>query len=141
MWKSVKNQGQCGSCWAFSATAAFEARYALNNGDKKVSTLFAEQEIVDCDTKSNVCNGGWMDYAFEYLESQGFCTEDQYPYTARDGTCQASKCSSGPTDKAYTDIPAKNEDALLTQLEDGPVSVAVDASTWSFYSGGVMSSC
>lgn len=141
MWSAVKDQGQCGSCWAFSATAGFEARYALNSGSKTVSTLFAEQELVDCDTKSNGCNGGWMDYAFEYLESHGFCTEDQYPYTARDGTCKESQCSSGPSDKAYTDLPAKNEDSVLAELANGPVSVAVDASTWSFYSGGVMSSC
>jgi C1A family cysteine protease len=141
MWSAVKDQGQCGSCWAFSATAAFEARYALNGGSKTVSTLFSEQELVDCDPKSNGCNGGFMDNAFEYLETHGFCTEDQYPYTARDGTCQADKCSSGPQDKAFTDIPAKNEAALLNELVNGPVSVAVDASTWSFYSGGIMSSC
>jgi C1A family cysteine protease len=141
MWKTVKNQGQCGSCWAFSATAAFEARYAESKGSKTVDTLFAEQELVDCDTKSSGCNGGWMDYAFEYLESNGFCTEEQYPYTARDGTCSDSKCSSGPTEKAFIDIPAKNEDSLLKELSNGPVSVAVDASTWSFYAGGIMSSC
>ena len=71
-----------------------------------------------------------------------FCTEDQYPYKAKDQTCQASsKCSSGPTDKAYTDIPAGNEDALVAELVNGPVAVAVDASTWSWYSGGIMSSC
>jgi len=141
MWGAVKDQGQCGSCWAFSATAAFEARYALNSGSKTVSTLFSEQELVDCEPKSNGCNGGFMDYAFEYLESQGFCTEAQYPYTARDGSCSASKCSSGPTDKAFTDIPAGNEDSLIKSLSTGPVSVAVDASTWSFYNSGVMSSC
>jgi C1A family cysteine protease len=141
MWGKVKDQGQCGSCWAFSATAAFEARYALNSGSKTVSTYFAEQELVDCDTQSQGCNGGWMDFAFEYLENNGFCTEDQYPYTARDGTCKADQCSSGPTDKAYTDLPAKDEDSLLKELVNGPVSVAVDASTWSFYSGGIMSSC
>jgi hypothetical protein len=142
MWTTVKNQGQCGSCWAFSATAAFEARFALNSGSKTVSTLFAEQELVDCDTQSAGCNGGWMDYAFEYLEANGFCTGAQYPYTARDGKCQAAaKCGSGPKDKAYTDIAAKNENALLNELSNGPISVAVDASTWSFYNSGVMSSC
>jgi C1A family cysteine protease len=141
MWSAVKNQGQCGSCWAFSATAGFEARYALNNGAKTVSTLFSEQELVDCDTQSSGCNGGLMDFAFEYLEKNGFCTEEQYPYTARDGTCSASKCTSGPMDKAFTDIPAKNEDSLLSALSSGPVSVAVDANSWSFYSSGIMSSC
>jgi C1A family cysteine protease len=141
MWSTVKDQGQCGSCWAFSATAAFEARYALAQGAQTVTTLFSEQELVDCDTASAGCNGGWMDLAFTYLEANGFCTEAQYPYTARDGTCNAAVCSSGPNDKAFVDIPAKNEDSLLTNLASGPISVAVDASTWSFYSGGIMSSC
>jgi len=141
LWDSVKDQGQCGSCWAFSATAAFEARSELKN--KKVDTLFAEQELVDCDTQSAGCNGGWMDYAFDYLQSHGFCTEGAYKYTARDGTCAYDKnaCSKGPKDKDHSDIPAGNEDALLAELANGPVSVAVDANTWSFYSGGVMSSC
>jgi len=143
MWGKIKDQGQCGSCWAFSATAAFEARYALNNGQSSVSTYFSEQELVDCDPKSYGCNGGWMDNAFEYLETHGFCTEDQYPYTARDGTCKAADlCGSGPNDKAFVDIPAGNEDKLTSEMvASGPISVAVDASTWSFYSGGIMSSC
>ena len=142
MWTSVKDQKACGSCWAFSATAGFESRYALNSGAKKVSKLFAEQELVDCDPQSDGCNGGLMTYAFEYLEENGFCLESQYPYTARDGTCKASSlCGSGPMDKAYVELPSGNEDKLLSELANGPVSVAVDAETWSFYSGGILSSC
>lgn len=141
MWDSVENQGSCGSCWAFSATAAFEARYQLAHGSKHVDTLFAEQELVDCDTQSNGCNGGWMDYAFEYLQSHAFCTGSQYPYTARDGKCQEAKCAGGPSDKAYFDIPQGDENTLLDKLQEGPISVAVDASTWSFYSGGIMERC
>lgn len=141
MWDDVKNQGSCGSCWAFSATAAFEARYELAHGVKHADILFAEQELVDCDPQSNGCNGGFMDYAFEYLQSHAFCTGAKYPYTARDGSCQVVKCAGGPTDRAFTDIQAKNEQSLLNELVNGPISVAVDASTWSFYSGGVMSSC
>lgn len=141
MWDDVKNQGSCGSCWAFSATAAFEARYELAHGVRHADILFSEQELVDCEPQSNGCNGGFMDYAFEYLQSHAFCTGSQYPYTARDGSCQIAKCAGGPSDRAFTDIPARNEDALLTELANGPISVAVDASTWSFYSGGVLSSC
>jgi hypothetical protein len=141
LWASVKDQGQCGSCWAFSATAAFEARSELKN--KHVDTLYAEQELVDCDTQSAGCNGGWMDNAFTYLQSHGFCQESAYKYTARDGTCAYAKnsCSVGPTDKSITDIPAGDEQALLTELANGPISVAVDANSWSFYSGGIMTSC
>lgn len=82
-----------------------------------------------------------MDYAFDYLVANSFCQGSQYPYTARDGSCQVSKCAGGPKDKGHTDIPAKNENALLAELVRGPVSVAVDASTWSSYRGGVMTSC
>ncbi len=141
MWDAVKDQGQCGSCWAFSATAAFEARYELAHGTKHVDSLYAEQELVDCDTQSSGCNGGWMDYAFTYLQQNAFCTEDQYPYRAVDGTCKVSACSGGPNDKAYTDISAGDEAGLLTALVNGPVSVAVDANSWSFYSGGILDSC
>jgi len=141
LWNGVKDQGQCGSCWAFSAAAAFESRMALSSGNAHVDTLRAEQELVDCDTQSFGCNGGWMDNAFTYLQSHGFCTEEQYPYHARDETCQESLCTGQPGDKSFTDIPAGDEDALLTELNNGPVAVAVDASTWSFYSGGIMDSC
>lgn len=103
--------------------------------------IFAEQQLVDCDPNSAGCDGGWMDYAFEYLKTHGFCTESQYPYTALDGTCKDSKCSDGPKDKGHRDIPARNERALLMELVNGPVSVAVDASDWSFYSEGIITSC
>jgi C1A family cysteine protease len=141
MWDSVKDQGQCGLCWVFSATAAFEARHELATKSKHVNTLHAEQELVDCDKQSQGCNGGWMDNAFQYLQSKPFCTESQYPYTARDGSCGVSKCSGGPSDKSYSDLPAGNEDAVLKELVNGPIAVAVDASNWSFYKSGVFSNC
>jgi len=141
MWDSVKNQGQCGSCWAFSATAAFESRYVLAHGTKHTDKLYSEQELVDCEPQSDGCNGGLMDYAFEYLKANAFCTEDQYPYKARDMTCQVSKCAGGPNDQAYTDIPEGDEDALVAELQNGPVAVAVDANSWSFYFGGIMKHC
>ena len=81
-WGKVKDQGQCGSCWAFSATAAYEARYHLSIGKDKVETYYSEQQVVDCDKSSSGCNGGWMDYAFEYLHGHPFCSEDEYPYEA-----------------------------------------------------------
>jgi len=81
----VKNQGQCGSCWAFSTIANIEGQYFLKNGELK---SFSEQELVDCDRKEDQgCNGGLMQNAFQYLETQGFELESDYKYTARDGTC------------------------------------------------------
>jgi len=141
MWDDLKDQGQCGSCWAFSATAAFEARFELALGYKHADTLYAEQELVDCDKQSSGCNGGWMDFGFEYLQNNAFCTEVQYPYRAVDGTCKVSQCAGGPSDKGHTDVTPGDEGELLTALVDGPVAVAVDASSWSFYAGGILDSC
>ena len=143
-WNKVKNQGSCGSCWAFSATATFEGRHAIKNGKPDFNNFFSEQQLVDCNKNGCYgCSGGWMHLSFDYLTKNGFCTEAQYPYTARDGTCQYSTkgCANGPKCSSYKELPFGDEDALLTELKNGPVAVAVDAGTWSFYKGGVMTSC
>merc|ERR1711943_99745 len=82
----VKNQGQCGSCWAFSTTGSVEAAYFLKHGTLK---SFSEQQLVDCAGgryHNNGCHGGLMDYAFQYIESNPLELESDYRYTARDGT-------------------------------------------------------
>lgn len=81
----VKNQAQCGSCWAFSTIANIEGQYYLTNKELK---SFSEQELVDCDRKTDEgCDGGLMQDAFVFLESQGFELESDYKYTGMDGTC------------------------------------------------------
>lgn len=82
----VQNQGQCGSCWAFSATAAIESGYAIKAG--KAVTKLSEQELVNCETDDMGCNGGLMDHAFAWAETNGMTTEDKIPYTGQDGTCK-----------------------------------------------------
>jgi len=138
---AVKNQEQCGSCWAFSTTGSTEAAYAIENSASPIS--LSEQQLVDCsDSYGNEgCNGGLMDQAFEYIIANGgLCTEQAYPYTAQDGTCQTT-CTNTVTISAYTDVTVNSEDALQTAVAQQPVSVAVDAAglDWQFYSGGIVS--
>jgi C1A family cysteine protease len=83
----VKNQGQCGSCWAFAAVAGMESNYLAYSG----STLdLSEQEMVDCVTQSSGCGGGWSDAALDYIASNGAAVETTYPYKAADGTCKTT---------------------------------------------------
>merc|ERR1719297_69012 len=87
------------------------------------------------------CNGGLMDDGFQYAIDKGLCFESAYPYTAKDGTCQADQCTVEVKVKSFTDIPSKDTDALKTACgNEGPISVAVDAAkfwTWQMYSGGI----
>lgn len=137
----VKDQGQCGSCWSFSATGSMEGALQIASG-KLVS--LSEQQLVDCaGSFGNMgCNGGLMDYAFEYVIKNGLTTEDSYSYTGRDGSCQASSKKSAIQLSGYSDVKQGDEDALLQAVAMGPVSVAIEAdkSAFQLYKGGVLDS-
>jgi len=136
----IKNQLQCGSCWAFSTTGSLEGQWFKKTG-KLVS--LSEQNLVDCSRKqgNQGCEGGLMDNAFKYIkENKGIDTEASYPYKGRNEQCQFSASNVGANDTGFVDVKSKSEDALKQAVGSvGPVSVAIDASHLSFqlYAGGV----
>jgi C1A family cysteine protease len=131
----VKNQGQCGSCWAFSASGAVEG-WGAAKGGKGLLNL-SEQQLVDCAKSAGQgCQGGWPNKAITYYAQKGACSESSYPYTARDGSCkQCTPVVTPPSSKS-----GQGESTLSAQLQQMPVSVCVDASGgFQSYHGGVFS--
>jgi len=140
----VKNQGQCGSCWSFSATGSMEGAYFKSQG---TLLSFSEEDLVQCNTVTDSgCNGGLMDNAFAWVETNGIASESAYPYTSGTGTagtCDASK-KANPVAyiSGYTDVTSNSQSALQSAVAQQPVSIAIEAdrSVFQLYSGGVMDS-
>jgi len=128
----IKDQGQCGSCWAFSTTGGIEGAEFIASGVAAIS--LSEQALVDCSGEygNQGCNGGLMDNAFKYVKLNGLPKENDYAYHAKKGTC-----------KTFTAVPISKIDAftdttdLETDIAKQPISVAVDARSWSSYGGGI----
>ncbi|KAH3860115.1 procathepsin L-like [Dreissena polymorpha] len=136
----VKDQGQCGSCWAFSTTGSLEGQHFRKTG-KLVS--LSEKNLMDCSQAfgNNGCQGGLMDQAFAYvIHNKGIDTEDSYPYQPINGQCRFKAQNIGATEVSCMDIEAMNENNLQKAVAmEGPVSVAIDANHRSFqlYKSGV----
>ncbi|ERM94888.1 hypothetical protein AMTR_s00009p00129100 [Amborella trichopoda] len=136
----IKNQQNCGCCWAFSAAAAVESITKIKTGN---SVSSSEQELVDCVTGgiSRGCQSGLMDEAFKFIiNNGGLSSENDYPYQAKDGTCDTQKSSSkAATITGFHDIPYHDENAMLSAVANQPISVGINGSGSEFrhYSGGI----
>tara|TARA_A100001015_G_scaffold315298_1_gene426804 strand:+ start:6586 stop:7455 length:870 start_codon:yes stop_codon:yes gene_type:complete len=135
---SVKNQLDCGGCWAFSAVGAVESAWAIENN--QLYNL-SEQQLIDCSTQNNGCQGGSMDLAFNYIKNNGLCSNISYPYVAEDNKCNQNNCDSLINITDYKDVSQNNEKALMRALNHQPVSVAIQANkrSFQFYKSGIYS--
>jgi C1A family cysteine protease len=130
MVNPVKNQGTCGSCWAFAVVASMENSVAINNG---VLLQLSEQQLVDCDTYDNGCNGGSMNGGILYSRKNLICSEAQYPYAAVTGKCH--KCHNGTQagvhiKKSYY---YNTVDKMLQGIQKGVLLAHIDATYLQHY--------
>jgi hypothetical protein len=142
----IKDQGNCGSCWAFSTVGGVEGANFLHGTGKLISG--SEQELVSCDKNDDGCDGGLMDQAFQWLidsKKGQLTTEAAYPYRSGGGsskTCKKiKKADVAATVKSFNLFKSGEDDLAAALIKSGPVSIAVDASSFQSYTGGVMDNC
>lgn len=138
----VKNQGGCGSCWAFSATESVESHYFI--ASKKLLEL-APQTYVNCVKNpgkcggTGGCEGATMELAFNLTKDTGIALESDMPYMGQDETCKPYKAAVKVD--GYVKNPENSAIGLETALTIGPVSITVAAEPWQMYGGGVFTGC
>ncbi|AES89820.1 putative actinidain [Medicago truncatula] len=135
----IKNQGSCGSCWAFSTVASIEGIHQITTGEL---VSLSEQELIDCVRgNSSGCSGGYLEDAFKFIAKKGgMASETNYPYKETDEKCKFKKESKHVAEiKGYEKVPSNSENDLLKAVANQPVSVYVDAGDYvfQFYSGGI----
>ncbi len=108
----VKNQGQCGSCWAFATVGSLEGLHFIKTGELEV---FSEQSIVDCSHNQNYgCNGGMPDRALQYTSEHGVPLSQDYPYKGRNGTCR--EFNSAYKNAGYVNVPQNSPEQMMTAV-------------------------
>jgi len=145
---AIKDQGACGSCWAFASTETLESYWYL--ATQKLPVL-SPQQLVDCTPNPNHCGGtggcegATAELAYAYLtngtKNGGLTQESSYPYTATDGKCKDANVLPVATISGFVQVSSNNYTAVINALQTGPLAVAVDASSWGAYGGGIFSGC
>jgi cathepsin F len=132
----VKDQKQCGSCWAFSTTGNVEGQWFLKKG---ALISLSEQQFVDCDHNGDEgCNGGLPSNAYEYaIKAGGIEKESDYPYTARDGTCKFDKSKVVVTLSSFVTISSDEAEMATWNAANGPISIGINAGPMQYYTGGI----
>lgn len=133
---SVKEQGDCGGCWAFTAASVVESQYAIANN--KVFNLSVEQ-LLDCDFSNRGCEGGATSYAFSYIKSiSGLQSEETYKYTGNPGKCMFNESLGIATIKSFRKELSHDEEKMKKIVfTNGPIAGAMDATGLQFFSGGI----
>jgi len=141
----IKDQGQCGSCWAFSSTETIESALAIGTGNL---TVLSPQNIVSCTPNpdqcggSGGCDGATEELAFTYVQQHGITTEANWPYYAQTGVCNQFAHTPVATIEGCIKLKENNSTVLQFAVATvGPISVSVDASTWSSYKSGIYTGC
>lgn len=139
----VKDQGQCGGCWAFASTGALEGQERRRATTSNQTVGLSEQNLIDCDSSNYACDGGIIAHAFTFIQKQGGLDDEQsYPYEAKYSKCRFNKGKVAFQDKGAAVLPAGDELKLKEVVAKfGPVAVGIDASSiwFQFYEGGVYS--
>ena len=134
---AVKNQGSCGSCWAFSTVGNLEGLYYIKYGENK---RFSEQQLVDCDDKDAGCNGGLMENTFKWIkENGGVQLESDYPYKGRDQQCKQDKEKLVVKVDSFVKLDSVDEEVIKEYLyKTGPLAIALNANPLQYYYGGIV---
>jgi C1A family cysteine protease len=133
----ARDQGQCGSCWAFATAGAIEGNWFNKNQNSAKITL-STQQLVDCDSSNGGCNGGWYDGALTYAQKTGLVEEKNYPYKGEDGTCSVPAGVTALKIESYKSCNSCSIDAWWALFAQGPIAIAVDANSFMMYDSGIL---
>lgn len=134
----VKNQGHCGSCWAFAVTETLESHYAISN--QHHAPILSAQQVTSCAGGAHGCNGGTEPLGFKYTAHAGITTDQNYPYTARTGRCDHGKIKPCVKNDGHIKLRHNDYNSLITAVASkGPIAISVAAGKLQSYGGGIFS--